>query len=80
MNYLPVSQNETAACLPSRSCMLCEQLSNTVGTYSAGKALVVAVIRKHDFPTAPSPITTHLTDDMFERKLYFSGASCMRER
>jgi len=36
-----------------------------VGTYSAGNAFVVAVIKKHDFPTAPSPTTTHLIADMF---------------
>ena len=36
-----------------------EKLSKTVGMYSPGKAFVVYEIRRHVFPTAPSPTTTH---------------------
>ena len=54
-----MSQKVTEACLPSRSCILCVYLPNTVAAYSTGNAFVVAVIRKHVLPTNPSPITTH---------------------
>lgn len=32
----------------------------TVGTYSEGNLFVVYEMRRHVFPTAPSPTTTHL--------------------
>jgi hypothetical protein len=38
----------------------CRATERKVSTHSPGKALVVYEIRRHVFPTAPSPTTTHL--------------------
>lgn len=43
--------------------------SLTVGTYSDGNLLVVYDIRRHVFPTAPSPTTTHLMVCMINQLL-----------
>ena len=42
----------------------------TVGTYSLGNLFVVYEIRRHVFPTAPSPTTTHFMVCIFYYFLY----------
>ena len=59
-----IYKQKGGSCLPRLTGVLsirtfAEKLSKTVGMYSPGKAFVVYEIRRHVFPTAPSPTTTH---------------------